>query len=343
MKSEDSHQHVLKIGRLSLPGPVIVCPIAGYTDYAYRSILRRYTQALMFAEMVSVSGLIRDGRGSLFRIRKSPDHHPLGIQLFGCEPKLFYEAARKVEEAGFDLVDVNLGCPKIPGEQLAGSRLLRFPKLVGEIIAAMRKAVQIPVTAKIRMGYDVDNLNGHEIAKIVEEEGGDGVTVHGRTCVQKFSGSSNWDWIGQVKSSVSIPVIGNGDLDTPQKVRQFMDYTGVDGVMIGRAALGRPWLIRDMEDFLNGKPLLPTPSLKEMGQDLLYHLSLVKQTEGETGLKRKMRRILSMYFKSMEGVKEFRRKCHQARTYEEIVKLIHQFLEKNTAHDETRAPTHSLL
>ena len=317
----------MKLGSLSLPNRVVVAPIAGFTDYAFRTILRRFTPSLMFAEMVSVRALVAGSKKTLLRIKKEESHRPLGVQLFGGEPKYFREAAKMVEDAGFDLVDINFGCPKVPGEQLAGSRLLRYPKLVQEIIRAVRKSTTLPFTIKMRAGYSMTSINCAEIARIAEGEGVDGITIHGRTCKQRFSGRCNWDWIRMTVQAVSIPVIGNGDVRTPEDAKAMLGYTGAQAVMIGRAALGRPWVLRDVARALQGLSPLAEPTPFEIAHLLLDHLEITRIYLGEDYLKKNLHRVVMTYFKSLPGVKEFRRKISQIRSYEEVRKEVLRFAE----------------
>lgn len=315
----------LQIGNLTLPNPVLVCPIAGYTNAAFRTILRKFSSSLMFAEMVSVTGLARGSIGSLLRTVRESSHQPLGVQLFGCNPQLFYEGARYAQDQGFDLVDVNFGCPKVPGEELAGSKLLKYPGLIGEIVGAMRKAVTLPLTVKIRAGCDGSTINCSEIGRIAQDQGADGITIHGRTCLQKFSGHCNWEWIKKTVEAVSIPVIANGDIDSPEKADAIMKYTGAKGVMIGRAGLGRPWLLQNISLFLEGKALLAEPGLEEIRALALNHLNLTEKLLGLPYLQRTMRKIVATYFKDVPGVRTLRRQVNDAGSYQEIRSRLESF------------------
>ncbi|RME05061.1 MAG: tRNA dihydrouridine synthase DusB [Planctomycetota bacterium] len=306
---------MLVIGKLELESPVVMAPIAGFSDVAFRHILRRFTNSLMFAEMVSATALVVGAKGSLRRLEAKSNHSPLGVQLLGANPAHFYEAARYVEDQGYDLVDINLGCPKVPGEQLAGAKLMGYPELVARLIRAMRKAVDIPVTVKMRAGLEEGRINCVQIARIAQEEGADGITVHGRTCAQRFSGRCNLDWIAQVVEAVDIPVIANGDIQTPQQAKMVLAKTKASGVMIGRAALGKPWLLAQVERYLLDGEFFPDPSFEEIRQILLDHLDYIQRFLGDIYLRKNMRKVVSTYFKSVPHVRRLRQRVHQISDY----------------------------
>jgi len=302
--------------------------MAGCTDLAYRLISRSYGMEFCFLEMVSAEGLIRGNENTGGLMETLPEDKPLGAQIFGCRPEAMGEAAKKIEDMGYDLLDINFGCPvpKIAGKG-AGSALLARPDEAREIFKAVVKAVKkIPVTVKMRLGVkDPSGKEAAAIAKIAEECGMNAITVHGRTREQGYSGNADYEAIGLVKATVKIPVIGNGDILSGADALRLKKISGCDGVMIGRGGLGNPWIFRQVEHALQGKPLPQEPGFEERKKALLKHLDLELTYRDEQTVVCQMRKIACWYFKNLPGAAEFRGKINVCQSVETLKKLIEDF------------------
>lgn len=302
--------------------------MAGCTDLAYRLISREHGMEFAFLEMVSAESLIRGNEGANEIMKTVPEDKLLGAQIVGCRPEAMAEAARKVEDLGYDLLDINFGCPvpKIAG-QGAGSALLARPNEARAIFTAVVKAIKkIPVTVKMRLGVeDGSGLEAANIAKIAEECGVSAVSVHGRTRMQGYSGNANYESIRRVKNAVKIPVIGNGDINCYEDARRMQEIAGVDGVMIGRGGLGNPWIFKEIERGFNGEPPAEAPSFEEKKKVLLKHLELEIQHRGEHTAALHMRRIACWYFKNLPGAAQLRAAINTSKYTNEIRKIIQDF------------------
>lgn len=319
---------MLKLKSLELKSNVISSPMAACTDLAYRLISREYGLEFCFLEMVAAESLIRDNRATQELMKTIPQDKPLGAQLVGCRAEAMGEAAGIVESLGYDLLDLNLGCPvpKVAGKG-AGSALLARPDECRAIFTAVTKNVKkIPVTVKMRLG--VSDASGNEaarVAKIAEECGITAVSVHGRTRVQGYSGSADYHAIRRVKEAVNIPVIGNGDVLNGDDAQRMLDITGCDGVMIGRGGLGNPWIFKSIESVIAGKGALPEPSCDDKKKALLRHMELELLYREERTVLVYMRRIAAWYFKGLAGAVEFRGKLNVTQTIPQIRELILNF------------------
>ena len=286
----------LQIGNVTLPNQVVLAPMAGVCDLPFRLLCREQGAGLVCMEMVSAKAIYYHNKNTELLMQTDPGEHPVSLQLFGSDPKIMSEMAKQIEERPFDILDVNMGCP-VPkvvnnGE---GSALMKKPALVREIVTAMAKAVKKPLTVKIRMGFDGEHINAVEIAKIIEDSGAAAVAVHGRTRQQYYSGEADWEIIRKVKEAVSIPVIGNGDVDSPQKAKRMLEETGCDGVMVGRAARGNPWLLGRIARYLEDGELLENPSPEEVKTMILRHARMQLEYKGEYTGMREMRKHVAWY------------------------------------------------
>ena len=286
----------LKIGDVTLENNVILAPMAGVTDLPFRLICKEQGAGLLCMEMVSAKAVHYNNKNTEGLMEIHPDEQPVSLQLFGSEPDVMAEAASKIEEKPFAILDVNMGCPvpKVVNNH-EGSALMKEPKLVGEIVSALVKAIKKPVTVKIRKGFDDDNINAVEIAKIIEASGAAAIAVHGRTREQYYSGKADWDIIRQVKEVVSIPVIGNGDVTDAFSAKKLMDETGCDGIMIGRACRGNPWIFREVTQYLDTGIIPERPTRQEVCDTILKHARLQLEYKGEYTAVREMRKHAAWY------------------------------------------------
>ena len=320
---------VLRIKKLQtekrelLENPFILAPMAGVTDLPFRMLCKEQGAGLLCTEMVSAKAISFHNKNTISLMQIDPSEHPVSMQIFGSEPDLMAEVAKSIEEQPFDILDINMGCP-VPkvvnnGE---GSALLKNPELIREIVTQVSHAVKKPVTAKIRIGFEGYPVNPVEIAKIIEDSGAAAVAVHGRTRQQYYAGEADWDTIRRIKEAISIPVIGNGDVDSPKKAEKLVRETGCDGVMIGRAVRGNPWIFREMNHYFTTGELLPRPSWEEIKEMILRHTRMQIELKGEfTGI-REMRKHIAWYTAGMKHSAGLRRDSNLVSSYEELEKLL---------------------
>lgn len=313
----------MKIGSVQLDNPVISAPMAGITDRAYRILAKEAGCGLVCTEMVSDQALLYGNPKTNHLLDSSGETGPISMQIFGSDTGYMADAAEIVESRGADLIDINMGCPtpKIVknGE---GSALMREPEKAAEIVRAVVGRVQVPVTVKMRKGWDERSINAVELARLVVDAGAAAVTVHGRTRSQFYTGKADWGIIAAVKKAVNVPVIGNGDIWNPQDALAMMEQTGCDGVMIGRAALGNPWIITKIVHFLKTGDLLPDPALEERVATALRHLDLLVEIKGEKVAVWEMRKHAAWYMKGLRGASRLRELVNKARSKEEIRKIF---------------------
>ena len=315
-----------KIGSVEIGNPFVLAPMAGITDLPFRLLCKEQGAGLLYTEMVSAKAISYHNRNTVSLMETDPKEHPVALQLFGSEPELMGEVAKSIEDQPFDILDINMGCP-VPkvvnnGE---GSALLKDPALIREIIKAVSGAVRKPVTAKMRIGFEGADVDPVEIARIMEDAGAAAIAVHGRTRQQYYSGRADWETIRRIKEAVSVPVIGNGDVDSPEKAEAMFRETGCDAVMIGRAVRGNPWIFREMNHYFGTGELLPGPSLEELKEEILRHARMQIEKKGEyTGI-REMRKHVAWYTAGMRHSAGIRRESNLISSYGELERLLERF------------------
>ena len=319
----------MKIGNVEIENNVFLAPMAGVTDKPFRIICKEMGCGLVYSEMVSAKGMFYESKNTHKLLESDEKERPVAVQLFGSDPVIMAQMAKRLENMPIDIIDVNMGCPapKIVknGE---GSALMKTPELVGEIDKALVESQKKPVTIKFRKGFDDDNINAPEIARIAEANGASAVAVHGRTRQQYYSGKADWDIIKEVKKAVKIPVIGNGDVDSPQKAKELFEHTGCDAIMIGRGAQGNPWIFKRTIHYLKTGELLPEPTAQERAETALRHARMLIEYKGEYIGVREMRRHLSDYTKGLPGAAAIRGRINCAESYEEIEELVKMYFGK---------------
>ena len=318
----------LQIGNVTIPGVLALGPMAGVTDLPFRLLCKEQGAGLIYTEMVSAKGIYYNNKNTESLLCVEEAERPVALQLFGEDPKIMSEMAKRIEERNFDILDINMGCP-VPkvvnnGE---GSALLKNPKRVGEIVEAVSKAIKKPVTVKIRKGFSAEEANAPQIAKIAEESGAAAVAVHGRTREQYYSGKADWDIIRQVKEAVRIPVIGNGDVFSPQDAKRMMEETGCDGIMIARGAQGNPWIFNQTEHYLRTGKLIAKPSIEEVVQMMLRHANAQLAFKGEYIGMREMRKHVAWYTVGYPHSAKLRGDINAVESVAELEDLMNRYME----------------
>lgn len=315
----------MNIGKITISPPVVLAPMAGATSYPFRLLAREYGCGLVVSEMISARGLQSIGRRERSLLYFTEEERPIALQLFGSQPDIIAESACWIEEKGADLIDLNLGCPtrKIVRNGDGGA-LMKDPQLCSAIFEALVNGVRCPVTVKMRLGWDEQSINAPELARRAEEAGIKAVTVHGRTVVQGYRGEVNWELIRQVKKAVSIPVIGNGNIDSPREAVFRLKNSGCDGVMVGRAALGNPWIFRQIRVLLEEGRLPDPPGPAEKLQVILRHMELLSRLKGEVVAVKEMRGHTCWYIRGMPGANKFKRRLVKAERPGEIKAILEE-------------------
>ena len=313
----------MKIGNVEIENSLALGPMAGVTDLPFRLLCKEQGCGILYSEMVSAKAILYKNKNTDVLLNIDEREHPVGIQLFGSDPDIMAEIGSRVAEGNCDFIDINMGCPvpKIVNNH-EGSYLLTQPKLVEEILTKMVKAINKPVTVKTRKGFKDGESQAVEIAKIAESCGVAAVAVHGRTREQYYGGKADWDIIKAVKEAVKIPVIGNGDIFSPQDAKAMKEYTGCDGLMVGRAARGNPWIFKEINEYLKTGIVPEKPSAEEVKNMILKHASMLIEYKGEYTAVREMRKHIAWYTQGLPHSAELRRRCNEIVSWESLKEVI---------------------
>ncbi|MBS6831536.1 MAG: tRNA dihydrouridine synthase DusB [Clostridiales bacterium] len=318
----------MKIGKVELESNILLAPMAGVTDKAFRMIVKPFGPALMYTEMVSGKGLFYKSKKTADLLTADESEKPVAVQIFGHDADIMAEIANSALEYGAAVIDINMGCPapKIVNNG-DGCALMKSPETAAKVISAVCRAVDVPVTVKFRAGWDDKSINAVEFAKVAEQSGASAVTVHGRTREQFYSGTADLDIIKAVKAAVKIPVIGNGDIIDGGSAAHMLEYTGCDGIMVGRAAEGNPWIFKEISAYLKDGTVLPPPDLDERREVALKHLGLLVEFKGEHRGVLEGRKHMAWYFKGVSGGAVLRTALNKAQKYDEMCGLINEFCD----------------
>ena len=322
---------MVKIGNIEIKGKTVMAPMAGISNSAYRTICKDMGCSLIYAEMVSDKAIYYNNAKTIDMLYMTDYERPIAQQIFGSDKESFVTAAKYIEkEMKPDIIDINMGCPvpKIAVKSQAGSALLKNPKKIKDIVSSVVNAVSCPVTVKIRSGWDSNNINAVEVAKIIEEAGASAITIHPRTRAQGYSGSADWTIIKKIKEVVSIPVIGNGDIKNCFDAKKMIDETGCDLVMVGRGCLGNPWIFKEINTYLEKGKVLDKPTPEEKIDMCLKHFDLLLKTLNKNQAVLEIRSHIAWYLKGIEGSKEIKDKVFKTRNEEEIRNILLEYKNK---------------
>lgn len=322
---------MFKIGNIEIKGNVVLAPMAGVCNSAFRKIIKEMGCPLVFAEMVSDKGMIYNSQKTKDMLYFEECERPIAQQIFGSDKDTFVEAAKMVYEIMKpDIIDINMGCPvpKVAVKSQAGAALLKSPDKIKEIVSAVVESVPVPVTVKIRSGWDSNSINAVEVAKICEEAGASAITVHGRTRSQGYSGKADLDIIKAVKEAVTIPVIGNGDIVSVETAKKMLDYTGCDAIMIGRGVLGNPWLIKEIVTFFDTGEIISKPSFEDKINMCFHHLEYLMKIKNEKVAVLEMRSHIAWYIKGLPNAQNVKNDVFKAKTSDELKKILDNYLKE---------------
>lgn len=322
------NQKEFQIGNVVLKNRLILAPMAGVTDLPFRLLCKEQGCGLLYTEMVSAKAIQYKNKNTFSLLEIEPKERPVALQLFGSDPEIMGETVKQLEEGPYDIFDINMGCPvpKVVNNQ-EGSALMKNPKLAGKIVKAMAEAVKKPVTVKIRKGFDKEHINAVEMAKVLEDAGAAAIAVHGRTREEYYSGTADWEIIRQVKDAVSIPVIGNGDIVSPEKAKEILETTKCDAIMIGRGVRGNPWLFQQISEYLETGHYQEKPSAVQVRDMVLKHTRLQLNYKGEYIGIREMRKHVAWYTAGYPYSAALRNKVNAIETIEQLEVLMDEFVK----------------
>jgi tRNA-dihydrouridine synthase B len=319
---------MISIGNIKIEDPVFLAPMSGVTDLPFRKLVKKFGASLVISEMIASRAMIMQTRESLKKCQKDDACYPMSVQLAGCDPEIMAEAAKLNEDLGADIIDINFGCPvKKVVNGFAGSALMRDEPLASKIMATVAKAVKIPVTVKMRTGWNNENLNAPKLAKIAEDVGIKLVTIHGRTRCQMYDGKANWEFVRQVKDAIKIPVIVNGDIKDSASAKMALEMSGADGVMIGRACYGKPWLIHQISQEIKGEIFNQMPSILAQKEIVLNHFDEMIDHYGSETAVSLARKHIGWYSGGLRSSAEFRARINITRDIDQIKQEINNFYD----------------
>ena len=320
--------HKLKIGNVELDNNIILAPMAGVTDLPFRTICKEKGCGMLYTEMINAKALCYDDENTKKMLNLEDDGHPVAVQIFGSDPEYMGKAASIMNQYTNDILDINMGCPAPKVIKNGdGSALMRNPKLAAEVLTAVVKNSKKPVTLKIRKGWDDNSVNALEIAKIAEECGISALAIHGRTREQFYSGKADWDIIAEIKQSINIPVIGNGDVFDVQDAVNMLEKTKCDAIMIGRGSQGNPWIFNRINHYMKTGEVLPEPTLEEKISTAIKHMNLAVAEHGEYVAVREMRKHIGWYLKGLKNSAKYRDQINKITDYKEVISMLEEYVQ----------------
>ncbi len=316
-----------KIGNIKINNRIVLAPMAGISNSSYRTIIKEMNCGLIYSEMISTMGIIYNSKKTIDMLKIKDEERPISIQIFGSDVDTFVKAAKFVEEKSHpDIIDINMGCPvpKVALKSQAGSGLLKNPQKIYEIVSNVVNNTNTPITVKIRLGWNSDNINCVEVAKLIEKAGASAIAIHPRTREQGYSGNADWSYIKKVKEAVNIPVIGNGDIKTIYDAKRMLEETNCDAVMVGRAAIGNPWFIKECVEYVENNNVIDRPTYEEISNMILKHYNLIKVNEGDRKAILDIKTHALAYLKNIPGTKELKNKFAICKNEEEFINCINE-------------------